>query len=96
MEIKGKHEGNLRLSSDVVIRGMVCGNLIVPNGVKAQVPGVVTKRITVETGGILILRGVASGGVTNNGGYIEIYGMVNGGLIENSGTTKVDPEAHIN
>lgn len=96
MEITGKHEGDLMLSSDVVIRGMVCGNLIVPSGVKAQVPGMVTKRITVESGGVLILRGMASGGVTNNGGYIEIYGMVNGGLIEISGTTKVDPEAHIN
>ena len=96
MEITGKYEGDLLLSSDVVIRGMVCGNLIVPNGIKAEVPGMVTKRIIVEPGGILILRGMASGGVTNNGGYIEIYGMVNGGLIENSGTTKVDPIAHVN
>lgn len=95
MEITGKHEGDLVLSSDVVIRGMICGNLFVPNGVKAEVPGMVTNRITVESGGVLILRGMASGGVTNNGGFIEIYGMVNGGLTENSGTTKVAPGAHI-
>lgn len=96
MVITGKHEGDLILSSDVIVHGMICGNLIVTNGFLAEVRGMVTDHVTVEQGGTLILRGMATEGITNNGGHVEIYGTVNGGVREIAGTTIVAPGAVVN
>ncbi|WP_050133791.1 hypothetical protein [Yersinia alsatica] len=95
MKITGKHEGDLVLKSDLDLRGMVCGQLIVSDGCRAEVRGMVGGHLTVEQGGLLILRGMACHGLTNSGGTVEIFGMVTGGLNEIAGTTKVHLEAKI-
>lgn len=95
LKITGKHEGDLVLNSNLELHGMVCGNLVVSNGGRADIHGMVTGLITVETGGVLILRGMVCKGLCNNGGKAEVFGHVLGGLTEISGITIVHPNAKI-
>jgi|GEM_PF-3069164 len=95
MKITGKHEGDLVLSSDLDLAGMVCGRLVITSGCRAEVSGMVTGHITVESGGKLVLRGMATKGVTNDGGMAEIFGFVIGGVNDISGTTFIHPNAKI-
>ncbi|HAV1600049.1 TPA: hypothetical protein JG832_000895 [Enterobacter hormaechei subsp. xiangfangensis] len=95
MKITGKHESNLVLDDDLELSGMICGDLVVSDGCRADVRGMVTGRIIVEKGGILTLHGMVSNGLTNNGGDVEIFGFVTGGLNEVAGTTIIHPNSKI-
>ncbi|MEJ4044554.1 hypothetical protein [Erwinia sp. SLM-02] len=95
MKITNKHYGNLTLSTDLEMAGLLSGDLIVSYGCTALVSGIVAGRIYVESGGRLLLNGSALSGVTNRGGRVEIYGVVNGGLEEVSGETVISSRAVI-
>lgn len=95
MKITGKHEGDLVLNSDLDLHGMICGDLVVSDGCRADIYGTVTGRITVEKGGVSILRGTVSKGLFNDGGSAEVFGSISGGLIDPLGTTIVHPNAKI-
>ncbi|QIP19156.1 hypothetical protein HA514_05780 [Enterobacter kobei] len=95
MNITGKHQGNLVLNENLELTGMVCGDLVVSSGFRADVRGMVTGQIIVENDGVLILNGMVSNGLTNNGGIAEIFGYVKGGVNEISGNTIIHPNAKI-
>lgn len=95
MNITGKHEGNLVLNGNLELTGMICGDLVVSSGCRANVDGVVTGRIIVEKDGVAILNGTVSNGLTNNGGRAEIFGYVVGGVNDISGDTIIHPNARI-
>jgi hypothetical protein len=69
-----------------------------------SVTGTVTGSIRVHAGGVLVLLGLAQGGVvltgtcqgsaTNDGGELVIEGVVTDGVVEHAGTTTVRANAH--
>lgn len=95
MNITGKHQGDLVLNENLELTGMVCGDLVVSSGFRANVLGTVTGRIVVEKDGLLILDGLVSNGLTNNGGTAKVYGCVEGGINDISGNTIIHPNAKI-
>ena len=62
------------LTRPAVIRGLLVVNLVVPAGVRLDVPGVIVGNLTVEPGGTAVIHGTVSGTVTNLGGCVEVYG----------------------
>lgn len=59
-DFRGKHEGDLILSSDTDVHGMIDGSLIIPSGMLLVLHGMVT----------------GNGEVRNEGAHVEIFGMV--------------------
>ncbi|WP_134211395.1 hypothetical protein [Enterobacter asburiae] len=95
LEIYKKYEQDLVMDTDLLLHGMITGDLYVTNGHLAKIHGMVTGHIYVEPGGKIVIYGMSTGGLTNRGGIIEIYGSVTGGLHEESGDTLIHSGAKI-
>ena len=86
--------GDVTLSEDAEIRGMVPGKVYVRPNVLLQLFGIVSGGVTVEKGGRAQLRGIVLGDVMNVGGVLEVYGTVKGNIITSeSGKTTIDQNA---
>jgi|SRR5580704_8368431 hypothetical protein len=92
--IKDKVQGDLTLTTDTKLSGMVTGNLTASQGTLI-LTGMVGRDLYVESGTTVELRGTVSGNVINRGGKLHIYGIVNGHVSELAGDTKVEPTAKI-
>lgn len=82
----GQHEGDLRLSEDLELLGMVTGTLTVPQGRYLDLKGTVKADLVIENGGRAVVRGKVDGTVRNLGGDVEILGMV--GAVHDVGATR--------
>jgi hypothetical protein len=92
--IQRKTEGDVDVSEDTEIRGVVAGAVSVRPNVSLQLFGMVGGGLTLEKGGRVELRGTVLGDIVNHGGVLEVYGMVNGDIITSeSGKTTIDKDA---
>jgi cytoskeletal protein CcmA (bactofilin family) len=85
----GKVEGDLVLSEDLELRGLVTGDVRLQQGIFFALVGLVGGSVIVESGATAIIRGTVSKDVVNKGGTIEIYGSVGRSVRTASGNTVV-------
>lgn len=91
----GKLEGDIEISSELKLHGMITGNAIVKNGGVLHLHGMVSRNLIVEPGGIANIPGMVSGDAINKGGELYISGTIVGQLVKEAGITNVEPNAAI-
>jgi cytoskeletal protein CcmA (bactofilin family) len=91
----GKIDGDVILNYELVLHGMVTGNVSVARGGVLILHGTCSQNLAVEKNGQVYLHGTVAGNVLNRGGYLEIYGTVSGHVHTNEGNTLIDPGAVI-
>jgi cytoskeletal protein CcmA (bactofilin family) len=89
----GKIEGNLFLNYELVLHGMVTGDIVVDKGGLLYLHGVSGKDLIIQEGGKVYLYGTVSGDVHNLNGDLEVYGVINGHLRTDTGKTIIDKNA---
>ncbi len=93
-EITDKIEGDFRIETDVILRGMVTGDVIVSKDCKLVLHGMIVKDLILEEGSLVELHGMVNQNVYNKGGTLKVYGMIRG-ILKDEGETYVDPNAKI-
>ena len=91
----GKIEGDIEITTELELHGMITGSAIVKKGGSLILHGMVAKNVIVEDGAVADISGMVSGDVINRGGDLNISGTVIGGLLKESGTTQVALKAKI-
>jgi hypothetical protein len=76
--------GDLTISADERIDGVVDGQVVVEAGGVATVAGIVTKGLVVAEGGIANVFGTVRGLLIERGGQADLYGIAQG-RVENQG-----------
>lgn len=91
----GKHEGDLLLSEDLALHGMVTGNLTVHAQAKLLLHGMCCGNLIIAKDGVAEVFGTVVGSIINEGGTVFVAGTVQGFITTTSGTTDVDPNARV-
>ena len=91
----GKIEGDIKLDYELILHGMVTGNITVVDGGILLLHGMCSQNLFIEKGEMVYLHGTTVGNVHNHGGDLEVYGTINGYLITESGNMLIDPDAVI-
>jgi len=91
----GKIEKDTVIEDDLILTGVIIGDVVVKEGINFNLNGVVSGNLLVSNNSTVYINGVLNGNVKNIGGNLEIYGIVKGRLIEISGNTFVDKNAVI-
>lgn len=91
----GKIEQDTVLEDDLILTGVINGDVIVKEGVHFNLNGMVSGNLLVSNNSSVFINGVLNGDVKNNGGNLEIYGRVKGNIIKVSGKTFIDKNAVI-
>ena len=92
-EFQHKIEGDVSLSSDLRLRGMVTGSVTVPANVVFELNGMIGEDLICEPGSVVRIHGTVIGSVVNDGGQVEIWGVVGSIDEKQSGSTIVHPGA---
>ena len=92
--IRDRVQGDLTVSTDTELSGMITGNLTAKHG-NLVLTGMVCRDLYVEGDATVELRGMVNGKVVNRGGKLHVYGMVSGHVSELAGETTVEPAAKI-
>jgi len=92
----GKIEGDIQLDEELILHGMVTGNITILKDGVLTLHGTCCKNIIMEKGARATLHGTVGGDVLNNEGYLEVYGTIAGSLHTINGHTFVDPNAVVN
>ena len=87
--IVSKIEGDFTVAEDIVLQGMVTGNITVARGGSLNLQGLCCKSLFVESGGDATIRGTVNADVVNRGGTVTIHDIVNGAVREESGETHI-------
>ena len=91
----GKLEGDIEITSELKLHGMITGNAIVKNGGVLYLHGMVSRNLIVKPGGIANVLGMICGDAINKGGELYISGTIGGQLLKEAGITNVEPNATI-
>lgn len=91
----GKIEGDLEVSEEFRLHGMVTGTITVLTGGLLELHGMCVGDLLLAEGSTVVLNGMVMGDVTNDGGDLSIFGMIEGGLNRLGGTTSIDQKAVI-
>ena len=92
-EITGRIAGQLTITYDVILRGIVQGDAWVTGGAALTLYGLVAGDLHVDDGRCAIVRGTVSGTVINKGGRVQVFGTV--GEVTRFGTIHVDEYAKV-
>lgn len=76
--ITNKIEGNLLVDGEVVLRGMVTGDVTVAAGGSLDLFGMVSGNLILCRHSKTVVRGMVCGDLINQGGSVKVLGMVNG------------------
>jgi cytoskeletal protein CcmA (bactofilin family) len=87
-----KVEGDLTLGEDLVVKGMVTGNVSVPSGRRLELRGMVCGDLKLDRGASVVVRGMVLGSVTN-GGELDIWGTISGTVEDVGGRSTLHPGA---
>ena len=88
----GQIDGDIEVTQDFQLNGVVNGNVSVISGATFILNGIVMKDINITATSSCNLNGTVMGNVVNNGGTVNIEGVVNGIII---GSTNISPNAVI-
>lgn len=72
---RGMLKGDIEISSELKLHGMIIGNAIVKKGGVLHLNGTVSRNVIVESGGIANIPGMVSGDAINRGGELYISGI---------------------
>lgn len=86
-------KGDLEVSADTHLLGIVAGSVVVHGGANFLLDGIVSGDVTLASGSSATLRGTVGGSVLNNGGRLEILGIVTGSVQRKDGQTRIDAKA---
>jgi hypothetical protein len=81
----GTLEGSLTLTEDVLIEGVVIGDVVVSAPANLDVQGLVTGDLILEAGASARVHGRVKGLVTNLGGDLAVFGAI--GALSGTGPT---------
>lgn len=90
--IENIHKGNLELSGDLEVLGIVEGTVTVPAGTFLTLKGIVTGNLIVSKNGSATVNGIVNGRVHNDGGNVRIFGII--GSLRDTGTPATVVEAN--
>jgi hypothetical protein len=76
--IKHIVEGDLIVSEEICLTGIVTGGITVTATGQLELHGVCCKHFVIEKGGRAKIYGVVSGNLSNLGGELSIFGIVSG------------------
>ena len=91
----GKVEGDLLVSEDLNMNGMVTGNITVSNGASLKLNGMCLNNVIVEKSSHAEINGMINGDLINNGGSLDVHGSINGDINSFSGESNVSHSAHV-
>lgn len=91
----GTLEGDIRITEEIKLHGMVEGNVTVADGGWLILHGTVVQDLVLENGARVDLYGTVSGTFYNRRGDLSVYGMIGQELREEAGVTTIDSEAMI-
>jgi len=89
-EVHDRIEGDIVVENELLLHGMVTGNVIVKESGSLFLHGMVIGNLTVESGGNVELHGTVCHDVYNRGGYLKVFGVVDGILFDDSEHTYLD------
>lgn len=89
----GLIKGDLRVTGDFTLLGMVTGSVSVASGAALWLHGLVRGDLHLEPEARVEVRGVVDGSVINRGGRLRLFGTVNQAVRAESGETLVHPKA---
>lgn len=75
---RGVVTGDLRMTQDGRMHGMVNGTLTIAAGCRVSVGGMVNGDVVVEPGAEVEVTGMVNGTIHDRGGSVRISGMVTG------------------
>jgi hypothetical protein len=93
--IPGKVEGDVTITEDTQLNGMIVGNATVSRNVTLIAHGLITGNLILSEAAISYVYGTVDGNIINNGGHLEVFGYVKGKVVRQSGETIIDPNAKI-
>lgn len=88
----GKIEGDVSISKNFQLDGLITGSATVETGMHFQLQGVVNKDLIVSNGASAQINGTVNGNVINLGGVVRIQGVVRG-IVQ--GEAEISPNAVI-
>lgn len=88
----GKVSGDLVVENDLILNGMVTGDIHVKNNSKLMLNGMCLGNLQVDVGSEVDIRGTVQGDIKNLGGILKINGIVQGN-VSDAGTTVVSEGA---
>jgi len=74
----GKIEGNINITEESQLNGIINGSASVKSGAYFRLNGVVSKDLIVEAGASVDVNGVVNGNIINEGGTVNVAGVVRG------------------
>jgi hypothetical protein len=83
--IKNIVEGDLVVSEEICVTGVVTGGVTVTATGQLELRGVCCKNFVIEKGGRAKIYGVVSGDLSNLGGELSIFGVVSGRISSDRG-----------
>ncbi len=86
---------DLIVANSRLVSAMINGNVIIKEGGKFTLDGMVNKNVTLEYNAKAKIYGIVKGDVINNGGDLQVFGKVHGSVITNSGETGIDIDAKV-
>lgn len=93
--IQDKIEGDVTITEDTELTGMVVGAVTITKNFKLIQRGMVVGNVVLRTGASASVHGMVNGDIINDGGLLEVFGMVNGKVNRLGGKTFIDPNAKI-
>jgi len=94
--ITKKIDGDLTVSEELTLLGMVTGNITILKGGVLDFQGTCNKDLILEEGSKVHLGGTVNGNVVNRAGELHVSGTVNGYVhTDDRGKTVIDPGAKI-
>ena len=86
-------EGDLVVSDETCLIGVVTGGVTVTATGQLELRGVCCKNLVIEKNGRAKIFGVVSGDVANRGGELSVFGVINGRIVTDSGHSEKSPVA---
>lgn len=90
-----KCEGDLLISDEVAIHGIVTGSITVRDFGSLTLHGACVGNLEVEAGAIALIEGIVGGNVFNHGGHITINRLITGSVTCKEGKTDVGKDARV-
>lgn len=92
--IRNKIEGNILITTDTNLYGMIEGNVTVNKGVIFNIYGSLIGNLMIQKDSVVYLYGSLHGNI-NNRGFLEIHGFVRGNIFPPDGKTVIKNNARI-
>jgi hypothetical protein len=95
IEVKNIVKRDIIADEDVVISGILEGDVYVNKNVNVQINGIVNGNLKITSVSSIKISGTLNGDIINDGGIIEVFGVMNGKIDSENGQCFIHPDAMI-